>query len=288
MREVCVGVLVVCLAVAETDGQPDEATQAIVTDARNALGGGAALDAVRALRLIGRSARTVGPLRLSADVTIEVAFPSRYRRVDRISLGGRSSEISTGFSGDRLIQGATGADGARIEPLTTLPSDLSGRGLLAAVTARRQEAGLLLLGFFCSGPEGFTTEFARAGRAESRDGAADVLELHVAGLEGRLFVDARTRLPLMVSWMAPDALSAALADGGGQRPASPPSLETLLARAQAIVEHRLYFGDHRVVGGLTWPFRIRRSVGGETTEELTFERLIPNPTIDARAFEPEP
>ena len=67
----------------------------------------------------------------------------------------------------------------------------------------------------------------------------------------------------------------------------PPSLETLLQQVQAKVEHRWYFGDYRSVEALRWPFRIRRSVDGETTEELTFERITVNPSVDPRAFDPE-
>ena len=53
-------------------------------------------------------------------------------------------------------------------------------------------------------------------------------------------------------------------------------------------EHRLYFGDYRAVGDVIWPFRIRRATSGRIVEEVTFDAIRINPTLDDRAFEPEP
>ena len=59
------------------------------------------------------------------------------------------------------------------------------------------------------------------------------------------------------------------------------------AKAQATsVEHRLYFADYRDVDGLKLPFRLRRAIGTETTEETTFDRFRVNTKIDQRKFEP--
>jgi hypothetical protein len=53
----------------------------------------------------------------------------------------------------------------------------------------------------------------------------------------------------------------------------------------AAVENRLYFADYRDVDGLKLPFRIRRAVGSETTEETTFDRFRINARTDPRRFE---
>jgi hypothetical protein len=50
-------------------------------------------------------------------------------------------------------------------------------------------------------------------------------------------------------------------------------------------ENRLYFADYRDVDGLKLPFRIRRAVGTDTTEETTFDRFRINTKIDPRRFE---
>ena len=98
MREVCLGVLVLCVAHAQARGWQNESTPTSLAD-----------DAKRA----GRRRRTrrgtrhengrprvrghLAPLRVVGDVAIEVVFPDRYLRADRISLG---DEVFRG--GDRL------------------------------------------------------------------------------------------------------------------------------------------------------------------------------------------
>ena len=51
------------------------------------------------------------------------------------------------------------------------------------------------------------------------------------------------------------------------------------------MEHRLYFAEYRDVDGIQFPFRIRRAVGGETTEETTFDRFKVNGKVDPKKFE---
>ena len=49
-------------------------------------------------------------------------------------------------------------------------------------------------------------------------------------------------------------------------------------------ENRLYFADYRDVDGLRLPFRLRRAIGSETTEETTFDRYRINPKIPPAKF----
>jgi hypothetical protein len=61
----------------------------------------------------------------------------------------------------------------------------------------------------------------------------------------------------------------------------------LRAKAQATpVEQRLYFADYRDEDGVKFPFRLRRAIGSETTEETTFDRFRVNGKIDPKKFEP--
>jgi hypothetical protein len=53
-----------------------------------------------------------------------------------------------------------------------------------------------------------------------------------------------------------------------------------------MVEHRMFFADHRDVDGLRVPFRIRRAVGPDTIEEASFDRIRINGKVDPRRFEP--
>jgi hypothetical protein len=53
----------------------------------------------------------------------------------------------------------------------------------------------------------------------------------------------------------------------------------------APVENRIYYADYRDVEGMQWPFRLRRAVGPDTTEETTFDRFKVNGKIDPKKFE---
>jgi hypothetical protein len=50
-------------------------------------------------------------------------------------------------------------------------------------------------------------------------------------------------------------------------------------------EQRLFFADYRDVDGLKLPFRLRRAVGTETTEETAFDRYRINARVDPRRFD---
>ena len=183
----------------------------------------------------------------------------------------------------------------------------------ARVNNLKQEFARLWLGLFASSPSAYPLTFSWAAVAEAPQGVADVLDVKGDGTFAlRLFIDNKTRLPLMVSWSLPPtnvmitvpgqpapktiAPGAVVVQGPPAPPAGAPKEETdkyskdvlaLRAKAQATpVEHRLYFADYRDVDGVKFPFRLRRAIGAETTEETTFDRFRINPKIDPRKFEP--
>src|SRR6185436_10235005 len=142
-------------------------------------------------------------------------------------------------------------------------------------------------------------------------GKADVLDVSGEGnFKLRLFINQTTRLPIMVSWQLPPTNVIVTAPGqpppatvapgavvvqGPPAPAATASQEekdqyakdvvALRARTQATpVEHRLYYADYRDVDGVQIPFRLRRAIGADTTEETTFDRFRINTRIDSRKF----
>jgi hypothetical protein len=130
------------------------------------------------------------------------------------------------------------------------------------------------------------------------------------GFTARLFIHHETHLPIMVSWQAPPTSVILTAPGqpppanvpagavlvpGPAAPAATASQEEkdaytkttndLRRAAQARpVENRLYYADYRNVDGVQLPFRIRRAIGTDTTEETSFDRFRLNTKIDPRKF----
>jgi hypothetical protein len=182
----------------------------------------------------------------------------------------------------------------------------------ARLNAVKQDYARLALGLFAAS-SAYPLTFSWAAMAEAPQGRADVLD--VKGEDNfalRYFIHSETRLPIMVTWNTPP--TNVIVTVPGQPPPStiapgavvvtgPPApakdapkeemdkyakeVLALRAKAQAAsVEHRLYFADYRDVDGLKLPFRLRRAIGTETTEETTFDRFRVNARIDQRKFEP--
>jgi hypothetical protein len=208
---------------------------------------------------------------------------------------------------------------AAMPPSATPPGGMpsGGRGPMmdprrARVLSVKQEYARLTLGLLAASPA-YPLTFAYAAVAEAPQGRADVLDVKGEGnFVLRYFIHAETRLPIMVTWTTPPtnvvvtvpgqpppasvAPGAVVVPGPPAPPAGASKEETdkytkdvlaIRAKAQATpVEHRLYFADYRDVDGLKFPFRLRRAIGTETTEETTFDRFRVNAKIDPRKFEP--
>jgi hypothetical protein len=181
----------------------------------------------------------------------------------------------------------------------------------ARVMSVKQDYARLALGLFANATA-YPLTFSYAAVAEAPQGRADVLDVKGEGnFSARLFIHSETRLPIMVTWTTPP--SNVIVTVPGQPPpatvapgavvvAGPPapakdapkeemdkySKEVLAIRAKAQatpVENRLYFADYRDVDGLKLPFRVRRAIGTETTEETTFDRYRVNARIDPKKFD---
>jgi hypothetical protein len=199
-----------------------------------------------------------------------------------------------------MAMGGRGGPGAMMDPRR------------ARLTSVKQDYARLALGLFANSPA-FPLTYSYAAVAEAPQGRADVLDVKGEGnFTARLFVHSETRLPIMVTWTTPPANVIVTVPGqpppstvapGAVVVAGPPappkdapkeemdkySKEVLAIRAKAQatpVENRLYFADYRDVDGLKLPFRLRRAIGAETTEETTFDRFRVNAKIDPRKFEP--
>ena len=271
----------------------------VLAAAREALGGEKRLSAVRTFVATGRTRQVRGDNLVPIEFEIACELPDKYVRKDEIPAQ-ESGPTAAGFNGDALIQ-TPGASGP------AAPSEMSGRAggpaappteaQLAAARATRvatakQDFVRLTLGMFATSFSSFPLTFTYVGQAEAPQGRADVVDVKgAANFTVRLFVNTETHLPIMVSWQLP-APQAGRGGGRGRGPASapsPPSSESGDARAAAPApaarEARIYYAEYRDVDGMQFPFRLRRSVAGETVEETTFDRFKINTKIDPKKFE---
>ena len=204
---------------------------------------------------------------------------------------------------------AAGAAGARGASPPT-PEQLAAQNRARVIPAR-QDFTRLSLGLVLNSLPVYPLTFAFAAQAAAPQGTADVLDVTgEGGFAARLFIHHETHLPIMVSWQAPPT-SVILTTPGQPPPANVPAGAVLVPgppapaanapqeekdaytkttndlrrAAQARpVENRLYYADYRNVDGVQLPFRIRRAIGPDTTEETTFDRYRLNTRIDPRKF----
>jgi hypothetical protein len=322
---------------------PDVKT--VVASIRQALGGEQTVGAVKSLTATGRSTRVSnGSSSPAADFELAMELPGKYmkREVMAVIMGAEIARTSGftdagvldavdappgmfgGGGGHMTVRTVGGpspvAPGTRMTPEQLAEEDK--RKLLAA----KQDFARLTLGMFATSFDSYPLQITHGGQAESPDGKADILDIKgEGGFAAKLFVDGKTHLPLLLSWMGKEPISlnsgqpmvvpgpgGAAAGGGGtthtfvsggggaatgtggqqmtteERDKMMKDMQDRLAQAQAsarTVEYRLYYGNYKKVDGVNVPFHFQRSIDGNVVEDVTLEKVKINPKIDAKKFE---
>jgi hypothetical protein len=258
---------------------------AVLAAAREALGGDARLSAVKTFVATGRTQQVRGDNLVPIEFEISCELPDRYVRKDEIPAQ-ESGPTTIGFNGDELIQLPATVPVARAGgPPPPTPAELDAQRRARATTAK-QDFVRLTLGMFAGSFSAYPLTFTYVGQAEAPQGKADVIEAKgPANFTVRLFVYRDTHLPIMVSWQGPPPNATRGAAGPPSAAGAPSTQGPAAPAAPPPLEYRIYYADYRDVGGLKFPFRLRRAVGPDTVEETTFDRFRVNVKIDPRTFE---
>ena len=293
-----------CATITVSTQQPagDRAAK-VLADARAALGGDQKISAVKSFTTTGRTRRVQGDNLVPIEFEIAVELPDKYVRKDEIPAQ-ETDPATSGFNGDELVQVPPPSPP---QPRPGMPAPPPGQFeamLKTRVVGVKQDFARLMLGMFASSYSAYPLTFTYIGQAEAPQGKADVLEATgPANFKIRFFVAADTHLPIMVSWVpparptppargtmappAPGTPAPGTPPPGTPAPGTPaPSTPAPGTPAPGTPkESRLYFSEYREVDGLQLPFRLRRALGADTTEETTFDRFRINPKIDPKKFE---
>jgi hypothetical protein len=289
--------VVVCLVAGVTAAEqtPDAAT--VLAKAREALGGEKKLSAIKTIVAEGQTRKIRGDNLVPIVFEINIELPAKYSRRDETPAV-ESGYTTLGFSGDDLIQLPVPSTPV-MPPMaqrTGGPPPPTPEQMAAAMAAQRktrvatikQDYARLMLGLFASSTDAFPLTFKRTGIAESPQGKADLLEATGPNnFKVNFLINQETHLPVMISWTPPAPPARPGAAAPGARPGGAPASASPMppTAPAAPPEQRLYFADFRDAGGVMWPYRIRRAVGPDTTEETTFDRFKLNVKIDPRKFE---
>jgi hypothetical protein len=267
----------------------------VLSEVRAALGGEEKLAAVKSVSIEGQVSRASQNGTTSSEFELAFELPDKYVKVDvYANINGVGLKRRVGFNGAEAIEetdtppmmGGGGMHMVRMGPGGPMPAggqatpEMLTAQRAAAVAASRREFARLALGLLGTSTVAFPLEFKYAGQAEAQSGKADVLEVHGAdGFTAKFFIDSKTHLPLMVSWMDREPLRITMGPGD--------DMTERMKQAEAnrrIVEYRTFYGDYKAFNGLNLPTRIQRMIDGVPADEMALEKIKVNQKIDASKF----
>jgi hypothetical protein len=270
----------------------------VLREMRTALGGDAALDAIKTLSVSGTLNHFFGGRSRGSSLEMFAILPDHFlevRRSSSMSTGpaGLGTETTNyrGFRADVLIRRTDSTFPVPPDPGPQTPAAIAARERDYLQNNRRDFArwSLALFGRSFAG-----ALFSYIGPEVVDKQATEVIEVREAdGFVMRLYVDQKTHLPALIAWQAPPtpvittvATSTVAVRGGQVVSQSTPSFVPTgpLPPALPDVTWQLVFSDFKVQDGLNWPHRFKEMMGSEVTRETRLGKFKINPKIDARKF----
>jgi len=238
----------------------------VLAAAREALGG-SKLEAVQSLAVWGpdRHAAQSAMLELSIDLSgkflKELTTYSSGGEVQRVGSDGTTAGGMPGDDGGpALVAGTTeGLNGDRYWSRPASGQNGNGNALQPAAAARKRSFtdifARFALAFVLSPPANFPVSFVYGGRVEAADGVADALDgIGPGDFSVRLFIDAKTHLPLMMNYR----------DAGR--------------------DIQLWLKEYRPESGILFPHAVTWVADGSLMEEFQAQRFKVNPKFRAEKF----
>ena len=213
---------------------PEEVkADAVVAEARKALGGADKLSAIKRLQVNGTTRRANGNFNLEGDTELFLELPDKFRRNESLTLGGgggtgidrteilNGNEFSSEVSGDafggrgrgRFGGGGGGAAGGADGRGAPTPEQQERLREFQRRNLQSEVSRLLIALLLTS-----ETPFRWIGTAQAPEGSADVLEVKTPdGVATRVFIDTMTHMPLMLTWTGPAGRGFGGRGGQGRR-----------------------------------------------------------------------
>jgi len=204
------------------DGREDPKADAVMAEARKALGGEKKLADLKALSMraefrreaagpvvaggstfvmigAGGSFSSAGGGQTTGSLAIDMVLPDKFYR-EETTTGGFSITRVDGFEGDRpFLDLTSNSAGARVA--ADNPASDPARAK-AALKRTNTDLARLMLGLVAGTQPGLPVTYTYAGQAESPDGTAHVIDVNGGeDFKARLFIDTATHLPLMLTYL---------------------------------------------------------------------------------------
>jgi hypothetical protein len=256
----------------------------VLAEARKAIGGADKVGAVRTIVATGKSQRQMGQMQMGGDIEIAIALPDRYLRTQVDSIMGNSVTREQGFNGGALLERSVAPPGATVMFRGPDAGGDPERAKQMRLQMQKNELSRLLAAWLLTTPGYAQGQFTYVGEAESPDGKADALEVKGAdNLSFRVFIDKKTRRPLMLTYQGRPPMIRTQTMSAGQRPPAGGHGE-IEAAPPALTEIQWFVDDFREVGGLWLPHRLVQAADGKTIEEWEFSKITVNQPLKDDKF----
>jgi hypothetical protein len=285
-------------AVHLTDDKPnvDEA-QALLSEARQALGGEANLKAVQSLVVSGKFRRILGPQapEMSGEFDLDFLLPDKFKRTENLTLMGGAAQATRieGFNGEQTFFDSSSSGGGMM--MMRRPGGDDSKAQATQLRALKADVTRTLIAWLLTVPESYQVQFTYAGEADAPDGKADIIDAKNAdGFVARLFLDKKTHRPLMLSYrtvmpkMVMRSVQATSKEEGEKRSKElEKQAQDEIAKARQNAQEsevQIFYSDYRPVDGILLPHKVSRSVNSEVAEEWEMTRFKINPPLKAEKF----
>lgn len=260
--------------------------QAILAQARAALGGEAKWKTLQSLTINGKARRVLGEREMAGEIQFDILMPDKIMKSEIMSpmhgIEITNTEVLNGAD-VWTDQNSGGGHGGMV--VMRRPGGDSPEARERASQITRAEITRFLVGTLLHAPAASGLTFSYAGEAEAPDGKADMLEVKGANnFAARLFLDQKSRRPLLLTYQGRKPRMV-VSTGGGAPSEAEVEKQIKEAQAQPPVEFQMRFSDYREEGGLTFPHRIVKSVADEVNEEWELTKFKLNPGFKPEKFE---
>ncbi|MEO5822075.1 MAG: hypothetical protein ABIT71_16345 [Vicinamibacteraceae bacterium] len=284
----------------------DEKSLAVLADVRKAIGGDAKIAALKTVSFEGTYRRVQGEQDMTGDLELYFGQPDKFQRVEQFSFGPNP--------GPRIAQTFNGTEGW-MGPLGAVPGGGQfrfggpggpgggpgggGPGGPGGPGGQRFDPSVMVkqlywrtaLAMFPGTTATSALSFTYVGKAESPDGEADVLDVKGEGtFAARLFVDAKTHLPVMLTYQERERNFRRVQRKEGETD------EQFRTRMRAereaagpppppkMIDISMFITDHKDVGGVKVPHHFTMQTGDKPTEEWELKKSKANPKFDDEQF----
>lgn len=263
----------------------------LIEQARAAIGG-EKLKSLQTLSATGTYRRMMGQREMSGEVQFDLILPDKMMKTEMMAPmpGLEITRIET-INGDAVWddQQQHGGGGGMIMIRRSGPGGDPKQAQAAMEQMVRADFSRLTIGWLLTTVQSFPVEYSFAGEAEAPDGKADVLDVKgPSGFAARLFLDQKTRRPLMLTYLSkkPRIITQTASGHPRSREEMERQIKDIEAEGakQPDVEFQIRFDGYREVSGISFPHKLSRSIENEVTEEMEITKIKVNSQIKAEKF----